>query len=333
MTSTVTPTPSQTITPFLFAKTPLTPLHSADTNHFMVRLTQIEVPSRYSAIIHFSPYHSVMFFTGAGLLVKRLDLTSNDNLSDLIGAVNYSPAFLATSPDGLLLAGDDNNRVLVWDLRSGKSVQILEPTLNTLRGVHFIGNDILVAVDYDGNIIQWDRWSWEEISRTELHQEQKRVIFIPEGDGGLILDDVEGILPVVDLDGQAISSIELPSLSYRFVSVSKDGKSLMILVHEGVRVFDIASGEEVLFLSVEGVRSVTITPDWSLFVVSDSDQNVHIIDLTSGDYLLTQKLDVSEIRRIEISPDGNLLGLYVIGPDQMTPYIEIWGLVNENGGE
>ncbi|UCF61481.1 MAG: hypothetical protein JSV37_02025 [Anaerolineaceae bacterium] len=202
--------------------------------------------------------------------------------------------------------------------------------MNTLRGVKFNGNDILVAVDYGGNIIQWDRWSWEEISRIELHQEQKRVIFMPSG---LILDDVEGILPVVDLDGHAISSIELPTLSYRFVSVSEDGQQLMILVHEGVRVFDIATGEETLFLAVEDARNVTITPDWSLFVASDADQNVHIINLSNGDYLLTQKLDVSEIRRIEISPDGNLLGLYVIGSDLMTPYIEVWGLIDENNNE
>lgn len=271
-----------------------------------------------------------MYYTGAGLLVKRLDLTSNDYLSDLLGAVHYSPAFLAASPDGLLLAGDDKNRVLVWDLHSGDPVQFLEPTINSLRGVHFIGNDILVTVDYDGNIIQWDRWSWEEISRVELHQEQKRVIFMPSG---LILDDVEGVLPVIDLDGQAISSIELPTRSYRFVSVSQDGKRIMILVHEGVRIYDIATGEEVLFLSVEGVRNVTITPNWSLFVASDAEHNIHIIDPTNGDYLLTQKFDVSAIRRIEISPDGNLLSFYVIGPDQMTPYIEVWGLIDENEGE
>ena len=268
-----------------------------------------------------------MFFTGAGLVVKRLDLTSNDYLSDLLGAVHYSPAFLAASPDGLLLAGDDKNRVLVWDLHSGDPVQFLEPTINSLRGVHFIGNDILVTVDYDGNIIQWDRWSWEEISRVELHQEQKRVIFMPSG---LILDDVEGVLPVIDLDGQAISSIELPTRSYRFVSVSQDGKRLMILVNEGVRVFDIATGEEVLFLSLEGVRGVAVTPSWSLLVASDADQNVHIIDLSNGDHLLTQKMDVSAIRSLAISPGGNLLGLYVIGTDQKTPYIELWGLVGEN---
>jgi len=330
-TPTVTPTPSPSITPFLFARTPLTPLHNVDSNQLLVLLTQIQVPSKYSAIILFSPHHPVMYFTGAGLLVKRLDLTSNDYLSDLLGPVNSSPVFLATSSDDLLIAGSDLNRVIVWDLHSGSPVQILEPTIDTLRGLYFTeDDDILVTVDYDGNIIQWDRWSWEEVARTELHQEQKRVIFVPESDGALILDDVDGVLPVVDLDGRLLSSIELPTLSYRFVSVSQDGKSLMILVHEGVRVFDIDTGEEVLFLSLEEVRSVAVTPDWSLLVASDADLNVHIIDLRNGEHLLTQKMDVSAIRSLEISPGGNLLGLYVIGPDQMTPYIELWGLVGEN---
>jgi WD40 repeat protein len=272
-----------------------------------------------------------MYFTGAGLLVKRLDLTSNDYLSDLLGPVNSSPTFLATSPDDSLIAGSDLNRIIVWDLHSGSPVQILEPTINTLRGLYFTEDDkVLVTVDYNGNIIRWDRWSWKEVSRTELHREQKRVMFVPYRDGALILDEVEGVLPVVDLDGRFISSIELPTLSYRCVSVSLDGRQLMIQVHGGVRVFDITTGEEVSFLSLEGLRNVAITPNWSLLVASDDDQNVRLIDPTNGDLLFSQKMDVASIRRLEVSPDGNLLGLYVIGPDQKTPYIELWGLIGEN---
>ncbi len=63
---------------------------------------------------------------------------------------------------------------------------------------------------------------------------------------------------------------------------------------------------------------------------SDADLNVHVIDLKNGDQLLTQKMDSTTIRSLAISPRGNLLGLYVIGPDQMTPYIEVWGLIGEN---
>jgi WD40 repeat protein len=331
MTPTSTPTPTPSITPFLFAKTPLTPLNNVDINQLLVRLTQIKVPSRYSAIIYFSHHHPVMYFTGAGLLVKRLDLTSNEYLPDLIGPIHFSPYFLTTSPDGLLIAGNDRNRVLVWDQYSRDPIQIFEPTNNTLRGLCFSEDgDILVAVDYDGNIIQWNRWSWEEVSRTELHREQKRVKFVPHDKEALILDDVEGVLPVVDWDGRLLSSIELPTLSYRFVSVSQDGKRLMIQVHEGVRVFEIATGDEVFFLSLEGLRNVAVSPNWSLLVANDADHNVHIIDLTNGDPMLTQKMEVTTIRSIAISPDGNLLGLYVIGPDQKTPYIELWGLIAEN---
>jgi WD40 repeat protein len=334
LTPTATLTPSPSITPFLFAGTPLTPLLNVATNQFLIRLKQIKVPSRFSGGIYFSPHHPVMYFTGAGLLVKRLDLTINDYLSDLLGPVHSSPAFLTTSPDGTLLAGDDMNRIIVWDLHSGDTIQILEPTINTLRCFYFTeDNKILVTVDYDGNIIRWDRSSWEEISRTELHREQKRVIYVPRGDGALVLDDVEGVLPVVDLDGRPLSSIELPTRSYRFVSVSQDGKELMILVHGGVWIFDIATGEEVLFLSLEGIRSVAVTPNWSLLVASDVDLNVHIIDLLNNEYLLTQEMDVTSIRSLAISPDGNLIGLYGIGPDQKTPYIEVWGVIVEDGLE
>ncbi len=331
ITHTATLTPSPSVTPFLFARTPLTSLHDVDTNQSLVRLRQIKVPSRYSAIIFFSPYNPVMYFTGAGLLVKRLDLTSNAFLPDLIGPIHFSPYSLAPTLDGLLLAGNDNNRVIVWELISGDPIQILEPTINTLKGLYFTEDDnTLVGVDTDGNIFQWDRWSWEEISKTELQREQKRVIFVPNDGGALILDDVDGVLPVVDLEGRPLGSIELPTLSYRFVSVSQDGKRLMILVHGGVRVFNITTGDEVSFFPLEGVRNAAVTPNWSLLVSSDADLNVHVIDLKNGDQLLTQKMDSTTIRSLAISPRGNLLGLYVIGPDQMTPYIEVWGLIGEN---
>jgi WD40 repeat protein len=334
ITHTATLTPSPSITPFLFASTPLAPLRSVDANQSLVRLSQIKIPSKYSGMMYFSPHHPVLYFTGAGLLVKRLDLTCNDYLPDLLGPVHFSPAFLATSPDDLLIAGSDMNRIIVWDLQTSEIIQILEPTLNTLRGLYFTNNDdILVSVDYDGNIIRWDRWSWEEISRTELDCEQKRVMFVPRGDGALVLDDVEGVLPVVDLDGRPLSSIELPTRSYRFVSVSQDGKELMIQVHGAVKIYDIATGEEVFTFSMEGIRNVAVTPNWTLLAAIDADLNVHIIDLTKGDILFSQKMDFTSIRSLAISPDGNLIGLYIIGPDMMTPYIEVWGVIEEVGNE
>jgi WD40 repeat protein len=285
-------------------------------------------------MMYFSPHHPVMYFTGAGLLVKRLDLTSNDYLTDLLGPVHSSPGFLTTSADDLLMAGSDMNRIIVWDLQTSEIIQILEPTLNTLRGLYFTNNDnILVSVDYDGNIIRWDRWSWEEISRTELHCEQKRVMFVPHGEGALILDDVEGVVPVVDLDGRSLSSIELPTLIYRFLSVSQDGERLMVHVTEGIRIYDISTGEEIQFLPIEGLRSVAVTPNWNLLVASDADRNVHLIDLTKGDLLFSQKMDFTSIRSLAVSPDGNLIGLYIIGPDRITPYIEVWGVIGEIGLE
>jgi WD40 repeat protein len=269
-----------------------------------------------------------MYFTGAGLVVKRLDLINNELLPDLLGALHFSPYFLATSPDGLIIAGNDRNRVLIWDLDSVEPIQILEPTFNTLRGLHFVGNDILVAIDYDGNIIQWDRWSWEEISRTELHREQKRAIFLPSG---LILDDVDGVLPVVDFHGRPISSIELPTRSYRFISVSENGKELLIQVTDGVTVLDIETGEEVSYLELQELRNVAITPDWRLLIAGDADLNVHIIDFVNRNHLLTTNMDGTTIRSMAISPSGDFLGIYIIGPE--SPRIEVWGLLSESSTE
>jgi len=157
-------------------------------------------------------------------------------------------------------------------------------------------------------------------------------MYIP-GREALVLDHREGFLSIVDLEGQALSTIDLRTRQYDFVSASPDGSQIMVHINQGLKIFDITTGDEIQFLPLGELRLPAVTPDWRLLAMFDTKKRLHLIDLESGETLLTQQMDFYTARWLTVSPDGGLIGTFVIGPDQKTPYVELWGLVEEVGTE
>lgn len=328
-TPTATKTPLPTPTPLLFDGTHLTPLPKVNPNSQFTRLAQIKVPCAFGNRILFSPTRSEMFFTGTGLLIERLDLLTNNLLPKLTGLTEMAPLNLALSPDHRLLATDDVGWIRVWDLDTGDLIQTLRGSPLGPSAIYFnqAGNHLLATYN-DGKLVMWDRSTWEEVSSVRIPGHQWRVMYIP-GREALVLDHKYGFVSIVDLEGQVLSTIDLQTRDYDFVSASPDGSQIIVHVGLGLRIFDITTGDEVQFLSLGELRLPTVTPDWRLLITFDTKKRLHIIDLESGETLLTQQMDFFKARWLAVSPDGGLIGLFVIGPDQKTPYIELWGLVEE----
>ena len=270
-----------------------------------------------------------MFFTGTGLLVERLDLHTNNLLPELSGFTEMAPIELSLSPDDRLLAAADVGWIRVWDLDSGDLIQTLRGSPLAPSAIYFNqAGSHLMATFHDGKLVIWDRSTWEEVSSVRIPIHQWRVLYIP-GREALVLDDREGFVSIVDLEGQVISTIDLRTWEYDFVSASPDSSQIMVHVGLGLKIFDITTGDEVRFLSLGELRLPTVTPDWRYLITFNTKKRLHIIDLESMETLLTQQMDFFKARWLAVSPDGGLIGLFVIGPDQRTPYIELWGLIEE----
>lgn len=332
-TPTATKTPLPIPTPLLFGEVPLTPLPKICPTSQLTRLAQIKVPTYFGGKILFSPTRPEMFFTGSGLIIRRLDLSTNNLLPELIGLTEMTPLNLALSPDDLLLSTTDVAWIRVWDLDTGELIQTLRGSPLSPSAIYFNqAGSHLMATYREGKLVMWDRTTWEEVSSVAIPSHLWRVMYIPSREA-LVLDHNEGILPIVDLNGQALGTIELPTRQYDFVSVSPDGSQIMVHVNQGLRIFDIETGDEVRFLPLGELRLPTVTPDWRLLAMFDTKKRLHLINLESGETLLTQQMDFFKARWLAVSPDGGLIGLFVIGPDQRTPYVELWGLVEEVGTE
>ena len=332
-TPTATKTPLPTPTPLLFGGIPLTPLPKLNPNSQFTRLAQIKVPTYCGGKILFSPIRSEMFFTGSGLIIRRLDISTNNLLPELTGLTEMTPLELSFTPDHRLLASDDVGWIRVWDLDTGELIQTLRGSPIGPSAIYFnqSGNR-LMATYHDGKLVMWDRSTWDEVYSVRIPSHQWRVLYIP-GREALVLDHREGFISIVDLEGQVLSTIDLRTWDYDFVSASPDGSQIMVHVGLGLRIFDITTGDEVQFLPLGELRLPTVTPDWRLLITFDTKKRLHIIDLESGETLLTQQMDFFKARWLAVSPDGGLIGLFVIGPDQRTPYVELWGLVEEAGTE
>lgn len=332
-TPTATKTPLPTPTPLLFGGIPLTPLPKVNPNSRFTRLAQIKVPTYFGGKILFSQIRSEMFFTGSGLIIRRLDLSTNNLLPALSGLTEMTPLELSFSPDHRLLATDDVGWIRIWDLDTGELIQTLRGSPLGPSAIYFnqAGNHLLATYN-DGKLVMWDRSTWEEVSTVRIPGHQWRVLYIP-GREALVLDHKYGFVSIVDLEGQVLSTIDLQTRDYDFVSASPDGSQIIVHVGLGLRIFDITTGDEVQFMSLGELRLPAVTPDWRFLITFDTKKRLHIIDFESGETLLTQQMDFFKARWLAVSPDGGLIGLFVIGPDQKTPYVELWGLVEEAGME
>jgi len=106
-TPTATKTPLPTPTPLLFGEVPLTPLPKICPTSQLTRLAQIKVPTYFGGKILFSPTRPEMIFTGSGLIIRRLDLSTNNLLPELTGLTEMTPIEFSFSPDDRLLATED----------------------------------------------------------------------------------------------------------------------------------------------------------------------------------------------------------------------------------
>jgi len=332
-TPTVTKTPLPTPTPLLFGEVPLTPLPIVNPTSQLTRLAQIKVPTYFGGKILFSPTRPEIIFTGSGLIIERLDLLTNSLLPGLTGLTEMTPLYLTLSPDDRLLATTDIAWIRVWDLDTGELIQTLRGSPLGPSAIYFNqAGSRLMATYGEGKLVLWDRSTWEEVSSVAIPSHLWRVMYIP-GREALVLDHREGFLSIVDLEGQALSTIDLRTRQYDFVSASPDGSQIMVHINQGLKIFDITTGDEIQFLPLGELRLPAVTPDWRLLAMFDTKKRLHLIDLESGETLLTQQMDFYTARWLAVSPDGGLIGLFVIGPDQRTPYVELWGLVEEVGTE
>jgi WD40 repeat protein len=169
-------------------------------------------------------------------------------------AVRFEPentiTSLAFSPDDTLLAvAGPLDRVTLWDTETGSKVRTLIGHDDDVEAVAFSPDGtMLVSGSWDGTAKLWDPTTGEEIRTLAVHEgEIFDVAFSPDGT----------MVATASLEGPARvwnpatgdNVMTLPGEGAIVVAFDPDSTRLATIEREGVKLWDLASGEEIATLA------------------------------------------------------------------------------------
>lgn len=198
-----------------------------------------------------------------------------------MGSIQEGNAVTAAfSPDGSLLAvGDENARIVLWDLDSGEPFQVLEGHTQYVYDLAFAeAGSTLISMSVDGALIRWQVETGEAIERSH-HPGMASFTLAPDGsraafgpwEGELTLVDPQTLEPQGRLAGgndALVRAIFSPDGRYIAAGYEAD--------LNGAGVWDAATGETVAHLSGHtlDVRQVAFSPDGSLLATASWDGSI-----------------------------------------------------------
>lgn len=279
-------------------------------------------------------------FSPDGKRIASLDFNGNIRIWDTstgkercrLGEGVGNPERLAYSPDGKLLAVAEPQDIRLWDTASGKCIRKLprprRDQPNDLVGLVFSPEGKHIAAgEITGGVTLWDVATGSQLGRIDKHQEKlKAMAFLADGKRLLTVNG-NGIACVWETDGRPCRKFRIDSLSEVFVSVSTDGKTLIIGTDRPVplpdgeelraagllTVWDIATGKERRRLETQAaVVGVALSPDGkTLAYIQDTASVIQLRDM--GSWKEGRRLAIAEgsARDLAFSPDCKILAARV----------------------
>jgi WD40 repeat protein len=258
-----------------------------------------------------------------GNILEIWDLESWNVLSTLDSAHTGPVTCMIVMPGGRsLLTGSEDGTIREWDIETGKE-------LNKLESGYGIGPPInAIAISPDGgNLVAVAEWSikiWDPQSRKEIMTIERidrditSVEITPDGER-FITGSSAGVVSIFNLGtGREEKSFAgFPGVSD--FTVLPDGKRLVVASGTSASFYDLETGEllsqvqgQVPNGSVEVTSGGMISNDgtkmaYATFDLVTEEGMIHIVDLTTGNEVLTLAGHKDRITSLALFPDGRKL--------------------------
>jgi len=216
------------------------------------------------------------------------------------------------SPDGTLVAaGGDDDRVIVWDVRSGRQQMSLHRR-GDVRTIAFSADGAtLAAAGHDKTVGLWDTRTGSPSGPAFAGNTGvvRSLAFQPHGgamasasEGTILLWDVAGRQVLGRLDqGSPVDSVAFTPDGRRLAAASEDGRVVVWDVDTGQRLSDVVGHSDQ-------ARAVAISSDGTLLATGGNDKAVVLWDLNTfariGEPLVGH---AERVFSLSFSPDGRTL--------------------------
>jgi WD40 repeat protein/uncharacterized protein YjbI with pentapeptide repeats len=217
-----------------------------------------------------------------------------------------APWSVAFSPDGKTLATADDYAIRLWQVDSGRKIRTLH-TVATGRPIRvaFSPDGTALAGCQDNSLRLWQLETGHEIET--LRGEASRVVaFSPDGKS---IASISRTSASLWRPGSGTATEILPGSIRAVVDLafSPDGTRLVSAVwHQGIRVWELHSGQALSHLVLGDMNAVALSPDGSTLASTAADQTVALWSIGLGRKMFTLP-DSRGIIGLAFSPDGKML--------------------------
>jgi WD40 repeat protein len=262
--------------------------------------------------------------SGVSAYLERWDASTGRPLP-LEGDLSAAPdglQHLVYSPDGRLLAGDENQNIHVWDAESGQQLQSLDNTVFMYALALSSDGRWLAAGSPDKAVRAWDVPSGELRATLSGHSDWVvGVAFAPTEPSVLATATARDGVQLWDVESGERLAASRPvghTDGVEAVAYSPDGKLLATgSSDETVWLWDASSGQAEAVLDAFGmardgaycacVWSLAFSPDGTTLVTGSTDARVRQWDVATGELLYTSQAMGDLISGLGFSPDGQLV--------------------------
>lgn len=225
---------------------------------------------------------------------------------------------IAFSPNGKILASGnsaDYDKIRFWDVGSGAEIHALANRPNGINAIAFSPDARFFATAGYKTITLWDAATYAEIRSWDGHTDRVSAIVFSPDSKTLISGSWDKTVKVWNVtDGVQQKSLTLLA-AVTAMALGSDGRALAVDAQRAVRVWDLASSNELRIINLPGaaeqVTALAFSPNGTT-LAGGSRSGTHSIflrfwDAATGTEIHSQAANEKPVRAIAISPDGRRL--------------------------
>jgi WD40 repeat protein len=193
-------------------------------------------------------------------------------------------SYLAVLPNDLLASGSGDGTVRVWNTTNGVCVHVLTHAAHVCALLALPSGN-LVSASYDSTVLVWDTTTGACLFTLEHYNFVKALAVLP--DGRLVSGCGSGSVTVWDL-------------------VSGSGTPLGFVQRRAAFKAGLCGGTRLTFERFYSVFSLVVLSD-DIIVLGPSNSPMRVLDLASGECILTLNDECYRYSILAVLPNGNLV--------------------------